>query len=309
MILLSLNLRGTGGTLKLASVRCVLDKTHPDIVFFQETLVHSEKSRNFLHTLRPTWLSCAVNSIGTSGGLLVSWDPNFYDLVPFLTCGGILLTGICLASKRQISLLNVYGPCVERKKIWDRLEDSGLLAQKKLILAGDLNLTLSSGEIWGGSTSLGSLAGYFKAFFLNNKLIDIVPGKVVPTWRNGRSRADYIAKRLDRTFISEDFLDLVGIYRSWVEYPFISDHAPVLLQLELPPLFKAYPFKLNPQWILDQGFIVLVQNLWNDPKYLGEVGKQKILVWKLKDLKASTKHWQKDRKLKAKSHLRFWRMR
>jgi hypothetical protein len=81
MIMLSLNLRGTGGTLKLASVRSVLDKTHPDIVFFQETLVHSEKARNFMSTLRPNWFSCVVNSVGTSGGLLVTWDPNVFDLV------------------------------------------------------------------------------------------------------------------------------------------------------------------------------------------------------------------------------------
>jgi hypothetical protein len=111
------------------------------------------------------------------------------------------------------------------------LEKSGLLAQKNSILAGDLNLNLSTGEIWGGSTSLGSLDGFFKYLFLNNKLIDIVPGKVVSTWQNDRSGVDYIANRLDRTFISEYFLDTVGIYRSWVEYPFTSYHALVLLQL------------------------------------------------------------------------------
>jgi hypothetical protein len=33
-----------------------------------------------------------------------------------------------------------------------------------------------------------------------------------------------------------------------------------------------------------------------DPKYLKETGKQKRMVWKLKDLKVITKCWQKDRK-------------
>jgi hypothetical protein len=115
--------------------------------------------------------------------------------------------------------------------------------------------------------------GFFKTFFQSNRLIDIVLGKLVPTWRNSRSGTEYIAKRLDRTFIYEDLLVSVGIYRSWVEYPFISDHAPIILQLELPPLFKAYPFKLNPLWILDRSFSELVHKLWNDPKYLGERGK------------------------------------
>jgi hypothetical protein len=51
-----------------------------------------------------------------------------------------------------------------------------LLAQKNLILVRDLNLTLSSGEIWGGASSSGLLASFFKTFFHNNKLIDIVRG-------------------------------------------------------------------------------------------------------------------------------------
>jgi len=124
----------------------------------------------------------------------------------FLTCGGILLTGICLARKRDISILNVYSSCVERKEIWDQLEDSGFLALKNLIIAGDLNLTLSSGDIWGGFTSLGSLPRYFKDFSQNNNLIGIVPRKVVSTWQNGRSGVDLIAKTLDRFIISKEFL-------------------------------------------------------------------------------------------------------
>jgi len=56
MILPSLNLRGTCSALKVALVRCVLDKTHPNILFFQETLVHFEKAHSFFQSLRPTWL-------------------------------------------------------------------------------------------------------------------------------------------------------------------------------------------------------------------------------------------------------------
>ena len=40
MLLLSLNVRGVGGTLKVASVRRLLEHTHPDIILLQETLVN-----------------------------------------------------------------------------------------------------------------------------------------------------------------------------------------------------------------------------------------------------------------------------
>jgi len=112
----------------------------PNIVFLRETLVHAEKAHAFFHLLIPRCHCCVVNSVGKSGGLLVSWDPNSFDLVPYLTCGGMLLTSIDLESKRQISLLNIYGPCSVRKQLWERLEKSGLLALKNLVIASNLNL-------------------------------------------------------------------------------------------------------------------------------------------------------------------------
>jgi len=92
MLLLSLNVRGVGGTLKVASVRRQLEHTHPDIIFLQETLVNEHKARDFVHLFFLSWVSSSVSSLGTSGGLLVAWDPNLFTLVLFLTLGGILLT-------------------------------------------------------------------------------------------------------------------------------------------------------------------------------------------------------------------------
>jgi hypothetical protein len=65
--------------------------------------------------------------------------------------------------------------------------------------------------------------------------------------------------------------------------------------LEIPPHYKAYPFKLNPQWLLEEDYNVLVHKVWKDPKFLTEEGSQRIIVWKLKDLKTQTKLWVKER--------------
>ena len=115
MFFLSFNIRGIGGALKLASVHRVLDKTRPEIVLFQETMAFVGKAWDFMFKLQPNWLCCAVNSDGSSWGLLVSWDLNYFDLRPFLTCSGILLSGFYLATRRQVNILNTYGPCVERR--------------------------------------------------------------------------------------------------------------------------------------------------------------------------------------------------
>jgi hypothetical protein len=59
--------------------------------------------------------------------------------------------------------------------------------------------------------------------------------------------------------VVEELLTEVGFYRTWVEFPFFSDHAPICLQLDLKPVFKNYPFKFNAHWLEETTFVDLVQ--------------------------------------------------
>jgi hypothetical protein len=303
MILLSLNIRGVGGPLKLASLRRLLSKTNPNIIFLQEMLVAAEKARLFLNKIRPDWMVCVVSVVGTSGGLLASWDPNFFTLDPFLTSGGIFLSGISLLDNRKITLLNVYRPCQDRKAFWDSLDGSSLLAHKDLIIAGDLNFTTSSEEVWGLSTHVDSLAGYFKSLFIKNNLVDIVSAEVVPTWQNGRSGDDSIAKILDRFYVAEDLIASTLRYRTWVEFPFLSDHAPIFLEFGAGILAVAYPFKLNLDWMSDDSFVGMVRDVWSDLCLLLIIGAQRRLVGKLSLLKAQVKQWAKEKRLRDQLEL------
>jgi hypothetical protein len=98
---------------------------------------------------------------------------------------------------------------------------------------------------------------------------------VVPTWRNGRTGVEEITKRLDIIYVSEDLISSSVRYRSWVEYPYISDHAPVLLQLGNSMSTVAHPFKLNPAWLREDSFSTLVQEVWNDYQLQQEDGSSK----------------------------------
>jgi hypothetical protein len=112
----------------------------------------------------------------------VTWDPSKFDLSSYLSCGGIFLGGTSLQNKRSISLLNVYGPCTDRKSFWDNVVDRGMLAHKNLLVAEDFNFTVSAGEVWGDTTHLDQLAGYFIDIFQDNMLVDIIHDELVPTW-------------------------------------------------------------------------------------------------------------------------------
>jgi hypothetical protein len=76
-----------------------------------------------------------------------------------------------------------------------------------------------------------------------------------------------------------------------VEFPYISDHAPVLLQLRLTERARSSPFKFNPSWLTSADYIELVHSIWSDPIFSSEDNPQNRLVWKLKVLKEKTKSW------------------
>jgi hypothetical protein len=91
--------------------------------------------------------------------------------------------------------------------------------------------------------------------------------------------------------VAESLLSVVGRYRSWVELPFISDHAPVIAQFDFTQVHVAYPFKLNPTWLAEENFSLIVKDVWGDPTFLDELDIQHRIVWKLKTLKSRIKAW------------------
>jgi hypothetical protein len=267
MIFLSLNIRGVGGHLKDSSFRRLISHISSNIIFLQETLVDSKKARLFLNQFHTNWHICSVNSLGTSRGLAVAWDPDKYDFYPYICCGGILLSGTLCITNKQINLLNLYGPCSDRQFFWEKIEARGLLDLDNLIIAGDLNLTTSVGEVWGASATQDTLADYFSTLFLAHHLVDYAPDFLTPTWRNGRVGSDSISKRLDHFLISDHFISTEDRIRSWVNFPFLSDHAPIILHLDSSPHKIAYPFKLNSGWLLEEDFNSIVVEVWKDPQF------------------------------------------
>ena len=134
---------------------------------------------------------------------------------------------------------------MREKKNLEQVATSGLLATKNFIVAGDLNFTTGADEVWGATTQLDKIADFFKLLLQNYHLVDMVMDVIAPTWRNGRTGVDSITKRLDHILVSENLLNEVGRYRSWVEFTYISDHVPVIAHFDFHHFHVTYPFKLN----------------------------------------------------------------
>jgi hypothetical protein len=152
--------------------------------------------------------------------------------------------------------------------------------------------------VWGEVALPDPLADFFKNLFTSNQLVDVKPAVLMPTWRNGRRGVEEIHKRLDRAYVSESLLCDVARYRSWVELPFVSDHAPVILQLDYGYKPVAYPFKFNPTCLQEESFCDLVRVVWGTQQEAEEAGAQRRLTRKLSLLKARVKIWLADRKKK-----------
>jgi hypothetical protein len=224
-------------------------------------------------------------------------------LTPYLTARGILLSSFSLSTNQTFALLNLYGPCKDILLFYNSLDKSGLLSTKHLIIGGDLNIILSPEEAWGGTPGIGFNGEHYKALFNKNNLFDISPDKLVLTWRNDRTGMEAIARRLDRFLVVGDLISDIGLYRSWVEYPFISDHALIFLQLEVSPIYKHFPFKFNLHWLQEKYFVDLVKKIWNDPSFTTEGNRQLRLIHKLKELKKQAKLWYKDHQSKKTTSL------
>ena len=129
-------------------------------------------------------------------------------------------------------------------------------------------------------------------------MVDLAPVFVGPTWRNGRSGAECISKRLDRFLAYELLVHIFSRYRTCTLPLVILDQFLVCLEWDEPVYKRNYPFKLNRASLLVKDFSLLVNSSRSFELSLFDCDDMTNLVLKLKILKGEIKHSEKRQKLK-----------
>lgn len=109
------------------------------------------------------------------------------------------------------------------------------------LLWGDTNFTLNRREVSGTTTHVDHLVKYFQNWLESRGLVDVEPLKLGPTWSNNRHGNKAVIKTLDRFMITDQVLQEVRNYRSWICPNHYSDHFPIMLELELIDPRPCYP--------------------------------------------------------------------
>ena len=88
-------------------------------------LSYSRRLCDHLTTLRlfafmkPSWEFCAIDALGLLGGILSAWNPHLVRCKSYHSFVGILLSANFKGLELVFSIVNYYGPYVNRTTFWD----------------------------------------------------------------------------------------------------------------------------------------------------------------------------------------------
>lgn len=146
MIILSWNIRGLGDKIKRNSIRSLINRHHPQVVFIQESKIENltQKTINSIwKDSQVKWVS--IPSQGNSGGILSLWDSSFFQMeLVESDIHWIAISGHIPSIDLKCSLIKIYYPCSieERASVWQSIIEYQRSSQLPCLMLGDYNEVL-----------------------------------------------------------------------------------------------------------------------------------------------------------------------
>ncbi|KAG9440626.1 hypothetical protein H6P81_020791 [Aristolochia fimbriata] len=254
----------------------MLRKNKVTIVFFQET-----KLRAF--------------SQGSAGGNAIFWDSSEVEVIE--TEEGQYSLAVhfrSLKDNKHWVALSVYGPTTYSQRQDFRYELSAIIQLWSLpwIVGGDFNVIRYCSEKSGGRNCLTPSMLQFNELVDELSLIEPALTGAQFTWSNGRSRP--ILAKLDRFFVSHEWLDMHKDIIGKVLTRSTSDHRPILIETD-PESWGPPPFRFEEGWLLEENFKDKMKVWWQECEIRGTTCY--VFSQKLKQIKHKMKAWAAERKI------------
>ncbi|KAK9058221.1 hypothetical protein SSX86_023061 [Deinandra increscens subsp. villosa] len=290
MNILSLNVCGSGSTLKQSKISNILKKFRVNFVGLQETRMTNLD----LNRVKSIWGNFQFDvafypSVGLSGGMLSIWDPSVFVKDTIFSLDHLLIVkGTWSNFSLSCYMINVYAPQLESQKIslWHSIMDFMNYNIGTYIIFGDFNSIRSDSEKIGVSSSRTNMFN-FNGFIHDGGLIDIPMGGYHFTRVDAKGRN---ASKLDRFLVSPNLFETIQNVEVLALDKTIVDHRPILLRQSYRD-FGPIPFKFFNSWMSSIEFDNLVKVSWADPyKHPSKLIQFKE---KLKRLKERIKVWRK----------------
>ena len=140
--------RGLGSITKEEKMKDLIHISTPEVLLVQETKLEEHE---FLQSRSSFWKKgegVTVSARGDSGGIITLCNPSKFDLFHSSSCTHCIFTSLCHKELGHlVSLLNIYVPVLflVNKVGWNLIQEFlSTHHPENLILAGDMNITLSS---------------------------------------------------------------------------------------------------------------------------------------------------------------------
>ena len=192
-------------------------------------LVERKHRKPFQSRLKRLWGNdeydfCEIFASNTnSGGIIAVWDKQSFNAsVKHTGCRWVLIEGCIKNYNFECCVGVIYGhnDRLGRLAMFDEIKAKVVNINKPILLMGDFNVILHSGERTGAVTCARSMR-HFSKWINELRLLDIPLHGVRFTWRRNESKS-----RLDRALCDHEWLrkfpnmNLMGLCRSF------SDHNP-----------------------------------------------------------------------------------
>ena len=174
MKIMSFNCRGLARPKKKSAFKRVFTLEHPDVILLQETLGLGDIIKEKLESWMTGWSFVTLDVRGRSGGLAVGWKLSAAKLVNSWGRDSVLGVELLFADLgTNLSVINVYGPYLNRAPFWDALLQDPLLRGDSVVVGGDLNFSLGQAKVWGPHARADLLSDFFTQKLVERDWLDI----------------------------------------------------------------------------------------------------------------------------------------